>query len=118
MLGTPVTVTYASESIDLHRINQDNYASTYFGKNAAGDAHLTLAIKHTIPARGGEGESHLVRLDVEHYASGVYVRTSSAWTVVKTSDNVQDDTSSANAAEVIEAFMGTASFASVLGRQS
>lgn len=90
MLDNTLTVDYgATTGIALKKVDQSNFSSIYFGE--AADMKLTLSVKHTIPARGQSGENHLVRLDVEHYdTEGVYLRTSSAWTVLKTWDGTQD----------------------------
>jgi hypothetical protein len=112
-------MTYDSESISLNRINQDNYSAEYFGENAAGDQRLTLTVKHTIPARGGDQESHLVRLDVEHFDSeGLYVHSSSAWIVIKTFDGVQIATDSINAYDGLIDVLDASTVAAIVGRQS
>jgi hypothetical protein len=118
MLDNTLTFDYSGSPITLDRVNQDNYSSTYFGE--ATDAKISLRVSHTIPPRGGSGESHLVRLDVEHYdGDGAYVRTSSAWTVIKTFDNTQDATASEDAASALIAVFGiTDLLGDVIGRQS
>lgn len=118
MLDNTLTFDYAGASVTLDRINQDSYASEYFGE--ATDVKITLKISHTIPPRGGSGESHLVRLDVEHYdTEGTYVRTSSAWTVIKTFDNTQDSDASNDAATALVAVFGITDLVTdVIGRQS
>lgn len=118
MLDNTLTFDYSGSPVTLDRINQDNYTSTYYGE--ATDVKINLRISHTIPPRGGSGESHLVRLDVEHYdTDGVYVRTSSAWTVIKTFDNTQDSTASVDVANGLTAvFAITDMVTDVVGRQS
>lgn len=115
-ISDPITFAYDAGNITLNRINQDSYGAVYYGEGT--DKKLTLTVKHTIPPRGGSGESHLVRLDVEHYASGVYVRTSSAWVVIRTTDNVQDVESSEDAAEALVDFLSDANITKIVGRQS
>lgn len=115
-LSDPLTFAYDAGNITMNRINQDNYGAVYYGEGT--DVKLTLTVKHTIPPRGGDGESHLVRLDVEHYASGVYVRTASAWMVIRTSDNVQDQEASEDAAEAIVDLCSDANLTKIIGRQS
>lgn len=118
MLSSPISITYDGASVSMKRINQDNYSSEYYGKNAAGDAHLTLSVKHTIPARGDSGESHLIRLDVEHFdADGVYERTVSVWNVMKTTDGTQDDVALTDAQDALTALVPTIDD-SVIGRES
>lgn len=115
-LSDPLTLAYDAGNITMNRINQDSFGAVYYGE--ATDKKLTLTVKHTIPARGEPGESHLVRLDVEHYASGVYVRTSSAWIVVRTDDGIQDQESSEDAAEAIVDLCSDANLTKIIGRQS
>lgn len=113
----PITLTYATVATTMDRINQDNYGSEYYG--VQGLNKLTLSVKHTIPARGKFGESHLARLDVEHYdADGVLLRTSSAWTVIRTDNGIQDATSSDNAAQCLVDFLTDANIDKLVGRQS
>jgi hypothetical protein len=115
-LADPLTLAYDAGNVTMNRINQDSFGAVYFGE--ATDKKLTLSVKHTIPARGEDGESHLVRLDVEHYASGVYVRTSSAWAVIRTDDGVQDAESSEDAMEAIVDLLSDANITKIVGRQS
>lgn len=92
MLDNTLTITYDAASVVMTRVAEQNFSSKYYGEN--GNDKLNLTVKHDIPARGNAGESHLVRLDVEHYdAEGVYLRTSSAWTVIKTFDGTQNSAS-------------------------
>lgn len=118
MLDNTLTFNYAGASVTLDKINQSNYTSTYYGE--ATNVKISLNIKHTIPPRGGSGENHLVRLDIEHYDSeGAYVRTSSAWVVIKTFDNIQDSTASIDVTEGLTAVLGlTDMVVDVVGRQS
>jgi hypothetical protein len=111
-----ITFAYNAGNVTLNRIQNDGYGSVYFGE--ATDMKLTLTVKHTIPARDESGESHLVRLDVDHYASGVYVRTSSAWVVIRTDGGVQDQESSEDAAEAIVDFCSDGNITKIVGRQS
>lgn len=118
MLDSELTFDYDGSSLTVKRINQDNYSSEYFGE--VGTQKIKLTINHTIPGRGGAGESHLVRFDVEHYdATGIFVRQSSAWTVIKTFDSVQDTAASTAAYDGLAAFMATSGVVgSVLNRES
>jgi hypothetical protein len=118
MLDNTLTITYDASSITMTRVNQDNYSSEYFGEDT--QMKLTLTFKHTIPARGTPGESHLVRLDIEHYdADGVYESTSSAWTVLKTFDGIQDSTALLHTVAALQDFTAVpASIAKVIARES
>nr|APG77005.1 hypothetical protein [Beihai levi-like virus 7] len=105
MLENTLSINYGAAAVTLTRVNQDNYASTYFGEE--GQQKFTMNVKHTIPDRGLPGESHLVRLDVEHYdTNGVYLRTSSAWTVIKTFDSTQDSTACSDTVAALQDFTG------------
>ena len=117
MIGDPISLTYNGAAVSLNRINQDNYGAVYYAES--GVRRLTLTVKHTIPARGKTGESHLVRLDVEQYdANGILLRTSSAWTVIRTDNGIQDQEESEDAAEALVAFLTAANITKVVGRQS
>lgn len=91
MFVDPLPITYNGATKNLVRTNNDNGGSDYYLDG--GTEKFSLQIRHTIPPRGGAGESHMIRLDVDHHdANGVYIRRTSAWTVSKTFDNTQDTT--------------------------
>lgn len=106
MLDNTLTIDYGAHTgTVLTRIREEGYGSEYYGE--AGVYKFTLTVKHTVPARGQPGESHLVRLDVEHYdADGLYLRTSSAWLVIKTFDGVQDSGESSDTVLALQDFTG------------
>jgi hypothetical protein len=117
MIGDPITLTYNAGSITMNRINQDNHGSEYYAQS--GNDKFTLSVKHTIPARGKAGESHLARLDVEHYdANGVLLRTASAWTVIRTDNGIQNVTNSENATKALTAFLTAANITKLVNRES
>lgn len=92
-LGDPLSITYNSVAKSLPLINRDNYGAEYYLDD--GTQRYTATVKHTIPAKGATGESHMLRLDVDYYdANGVLLRTASAWTVIKTFVGVQLSTAS------------------------
>lgn len=100
MLGTTLSITHNAVAKVLSRIKDDGYTADYYLDD--GQQKFSLSVKHTIPARADPGESHLVRLDVAYYdVNGVYLRTASAWTVVKTFDNVQDTVASNNVSKAL-----------------
>lgn len=115
-LSDPISLAYNAGTVTMNRINQDNYGAVYYGE--ATDKKLTLSVKHTIPARGAAGESHLVRLDVEQYASGEYLRTSSAWAVIRTDGGTQDATEADLAAQAVVDLLSDANLDKIIGRQS
>lgn len=117
MLDNQLTVTFGATPVTVTRVNQDNFGSTYYGEN--GDEKVTLTFAHTIPPRGQPNESHLVRLNVEHYdAEGIYLRTSSAWTVIKTFDGIQDSAKSAECANALSAFLDSTIVGKLVARES
>lgn len=117
MIGDTVALTYNAGTVTLSRINQDNHGAEYYA--ASGNDRFTLNVKHTIPARGKPGESHLARLDVEHYdANGVLLRTASAWAVIRTDNGIQSITSSENAAKALTAFLTAANITKLVNRES
>lgn len=118
MLDNTLTINYAATPVTLTKVSEQNFSSEYFGEN--GNDKFNLSVKHTIPARGQPGESHLVRLDVEHYdAEGTYLRTSSAWTVIKTFDGTQNSTACENTVASLQDFTAVAvNIAKVIARES
>lgn len=113
MLDNTLTINYNASAIVMTRMKEGNYSSEYRGVN--GSDKLVLSISHTMPSnRGGSGASHLVRLDVEYYdVEGTYLRTESAWQVVKTFDNSQVDTTAKYTAEALH---DVAADATLLGK--
>lgn len=117
MIGDPVQITYNAVTKDLVRVNQDNFGASYYLED--GTERFNLTIKHTIPAKGKPGESHLARLDVEHYdASNVLLRTTSAWTVFRTDTGIQDATSSSRAALALTGLLTSGNITKILSRES
>lgn len=117
MIGDTVSLTYDAVTKTLSKINQDNYGAVYYLED--GLERFTMSVKHTIPGRGKPGESHLVRLDVEHYdAEGALLRTSTAWTVVRTDQGIQDSASSEAAANALVAWLSAANVTKIVGRES
>jgi hypothetical protein len=116
-LSDPITLAWDSGTVTMNRINQDSHGSEYYG--VSGVRRFTLTVKHTIPARGASGESHLVRLDVEVYdANGVLLRTASAWAVIRTDGGIQDQEESEDAAEALVDFLSDATITKIVGRQN
>lgn len=117
MLSEPITVTYNTVAKQLPRVNQDNNGSDYYLDD--GQQKYKLSVRHTIPARGAGGESHMVRLDVEQYdTDGAYLRTASAWTVLKTWDQSQDTAESDYAAQALVDLTDDTFIDQILARES
>lgn len=117
MFDNTLTITYATASVTLTKVSEQNFSSTYFAEDSG--RKFTMNISHTIPVRGQPGESHLVRLDIEHFdLTGVLLRTSSAWTVIKTFDGVQESAASAYTVEALTSFSTVGNVAKLIGRES
>lgn len=113
----PIVLAWNATTVSLNKVNQDSFGSVYYGVD--GVRRFTLTVKHTIPARGAAGESHMVRLDVEVYdANGVLLRTASAWAVVRTDGGIQDSEESEDAAEAIVDFLSDANITKLVSRQN
>lgn len=114
----PISLAWDAGTVTMNRINQDNYGSTYYG--TSGVRRFTLNVKHTIPAIGQTGESHLCRLDVEVYdATGAtLLRVASAWAVVRTSVGIQDQEESEDATEALVDFLSDANITKLVSRQN
>jgi hypothetical protein len=119
MLDNSYTITYDAASVVLTKVREGNYSSDFRGVTAGGDI-LTMEVKHTTVPRGGTGESHLVRFNVEHYdGTGTYLKTSSAWQVIKTYDGPQVDADALLAHGGLDSFLSTSGLvAKVIARES
>lgn len=117
MIGDTIGITFDAVAKTLTKVNQDNYGATYYLED--GTRRFTLNVKHTIPAKGKPGESHLMRLDVEVYdAEGVLQRTASAWSVIRTDNGSQDSAESIDVtAALLTAFTPT-NYTKMIGRES
>lgn len=116
-LGDPVAITYNGVAKNLAKIYSPNGGVEYTLDEVT--IRYTLSVKHTIPPKGGSGESHLVRLDVDHYdASNVLLRTSSAWIVIKTFDGVQLATASDYTTQALIDFLTDGNIDKIIARES
>lgn len=119
MIGDTIGITYNTVAKTLSKVNQDSYGADYFLDDSTNLMRFTMKVRHTIPARGKSGESHMIRLDVEHYdSSGVLLRTASAWKVIVTNDGVQDLTSSQRVQAALLTAETTTITNKMLGRES
>lgn len=95
MIGDTIGVTYNSVAKTLVKVNQDGYGADYFLDDSANLMKHYIQVRHTIPKRGADKESHMMKYLVEFLDStGAVVRTSSSWGVMRTDDAIQDLTSS------------------------
>lgn len=117
MIGDTIGITYNAVAKTLKKVNQDNYAADYYLED--GQIRFRLRIAHTIPSTGKAGESHIMRLDVEHYdVAGLHVRTCSHWTVMRTDVGLQDFVSSQRAQAALLTATTVGNTDKVLGRES
>nr|UJQ85934.1 MAG: hypothetical protein 2 [Leviviridae sp.] len=112
----PITVTYNSVSKDLARVNQDSGGSDFYLDD--GDIKFHCRIRHTIPPKGGDGESHMFRLDAEVYDNGVYKRTDSVWLAMRTDDGPQSSVDLQYLASALAGFMGSGVIAKLTSREN
>jgi uncharacterized protein (DUF427 family) len=120
MIGTTLAITYNAVAKTLLRVKDDGYSADYYLDDVAvSSCKFSASVKHTIPAKGVAGESHIVRLDVEHYdVDALYTHTSSAWTVVKTFDAVQNSADLLLAHTALDTVIDATFMAKVIGRDS
>jgi hypothetical protein len=117
MFSDPLQITYNSVTKDLVRINQDSGGSDYYLDD--GTEKFSIAIRHIIPSRGGTGESHMIRLNVEEFdAEGSYLRTSSSWGVIKTFDGVQNADNAGYAADALAALLTPTNVGKLVQREN
>lgn len=119
MIGDTLGLTYNTVAKTLNKVNQDSYGADYYLDDSANLLRFYAKIRHTIPARGKSGESHMLRLDVEHYDSaGVLLRTVSSWGVMATATGTQDYTSSQRCVAAFLTAYTTTNTNKMLGRES
>lgn len=117
MFADPLAITYNGATKNLARVNQDANGSDYYLDG--GTEKFSASIRHTIPPRGGSGESHMLRLDVDHHdANGLFLRRTSTWTVAKTFDATQDTTKSGYALAALVAALSSGNQAKLLAREN
>nr|URG16137.1 MAG: coat protein [Leviviridae sp.] len=118
MFTSPVTITYNAVPTDLHRVNNDNYASTYYGKDAANNRSFELVFSHRLPSNKNAGEGHNAALHVTTYDPSTGTSQKDSIYVNLQTDSVQDDTSLANAYAAAIAAITTVGVTGLIGRQS
>jgi hypothetical protein len=119
MFADPLSITYNAVAKSLAKVNQDGGGSDYFlDDTALTETKFRLSVRHTIPARGQAGESHLIRLDAERYPAGVYTRMDSAWFVAKSFDTAQSITSHHYLANALVGALTSANVLKLLSREN
>lgn len=121
MIGDSITITIGGSGGTakvLQKVNEANYASEYFLREAS--ASYSLSVKHTVPkGRDGSVESHLFRLDVIHYnTDNLVVRKESAWVVLETRQGIQDSASLQDLGQALTFVMDVTLIDKLLARQS
>jgi len=90
MLANTITTSYNGNILTLTKVREGNFSSEYSGIVDVSLERARCYINHTIPKRGESGESHLVKVAIEHVdANGAYFRTTQSHNVIKTLDAVQ-----------------------------
>lgn len=116
MLADPLSITYNAVAISMKKIKEANGASQYYAEN--GGRKFTLDFSHTIPPNGKGGESHLAKLTVEHFdANGIFLRSVSPWSVVKTFDQPQVAADAEYAARALRDLLTNAVITQLVGRE-
>jgi hypothetical protein len=117
-IADPLTFAYDSGNVTLNRTGVNNNSTIYFG--AGTNLTITLTIKHTIPAVGEDGESHLARVDIDHFDSttGLFKRRCSAWCAIRTDGTPQDAEMAEDVAESLVDFLSDANITKLVSRQS
>lgn len=119
MLGDTIGLTYNSVAKTLKKVNQDNYGASYYLDDSGNQLMFNMNVKHTVPPRGKTGESHLVRLDVDHLdTDGAVIRTASSWAVMRTFTGTQDPTATSRCVDALVGWCTSANMALVAGRES
>jgi len=117
MFANPLQITYNAVVKDLEKVNQDNYAGQYYLDDTTIRFHAKIA--HTLPPSGGTGESHLLRLDAEHFdVDNIYQRKDSAWLSVRTYDAWQSTTDLDYLTDALVALATSANITKLLTRQT
>jgi hypothetical protein len=114
----PITFAYDGGNVTLNRVSSGDYSSKYFGVGT--NLTITLTVKHTVPAVGADGESHLCRVDIDHFdgTTGELLRRASAWTSVRTDGSPQDSENSEDVTEALVDFLSDANVTKLISRQS
>lgn len=117
MLADPLSITYNAVAISMKKVREDGGSSSYYAEN--GGRKFDLNFSHTVPAVGKGGESHLAKLTVSHHdANGVFLRSVSSWTVVKTFDQPQVAVEAEYAARAVRDLLSNALVTQLVGRES
>nr|UJQ85493.1 MAG: hypothetical protein 2 [Leviviridae sp.] len=117
MFTSPISLTYDGVATNLHRVNNDNYASTYYGKDSVNNRIFTLLFRHRLPKGKGLGEGHTATLNVERYDTDGNLVKDTVFVTLQC-DTAQDDAALEKAYNAAVAAMTTVTVSAFLGRQS
>lgn len=119
MIGDTIGFTYNAVAKTLVKINQDKMSAEYYLDDTANLMRFYALITHTIPAVGKTGESHMIRLQVDHYdALGSLIRSVQAWKSFSTKVGTQDLVSSQRLQAALLTIETVANTDKVLKRES
>lgn len=114
----PITFAFDGANYTLNRVGQSNYTSTWFGVGT--NLQINLTLKHTVPAVGAAGESHLARVDIDFFdaTTTLFKRRASAWCSIRTDGAPQDSENSEDVTEALVDFLTDANITKLVSRQS
>jgi len=112
----PMAFTYNAVVKNLARVNQDANGSDFFYDGTT--EKFSAAVRHTIPPKGGIGESHMLRLDVEYYdANSLYLRKGSVWLAAKSYDSAQNSTTLGYSMAALVSYLTSGNQTKLLARE-
>jgi hypothetical protein len=117
-LADPITFAYDAGTVSLNRVNQDSFGAVYYGTGT--NLTITLTVKHNVPGIGKDGESHLCRVDIDHFdaTTNAFKRRCSAWCAVRTDGTPQDSENTEDVTESLVDFLSDGNITKLVSRQS
>jgi hypothetical protein len=112
----PMAITYNAVVKNLIRTNQDSNGSDWFYDGIT--EKFAMTVRHTIPPKGGVGESHMIRFDTEYYdANSIYLRKGSVWLAAKSYDSAQNSTTLKYSTSALVSFLASGIQDKLLARE-
>jgi len=114
----PLVFAYDGANYNLARLAPKGNATEYFGYGT--NLTINVTVKHTIPEVGKPGESHLLRVDVDHFdaTTNAFLRRCSAWCNIRTDGAPQEVENSEDVAEALADFLIDGNITKLVSRQS
>lgn len=114
----PITFAYDGGNITLNRVASPDFGAVYYGTGT--NLTINLTVKHNIPGVGKDGESHLCRVDIDHFdaTTGAFKRRASAWCAIRTDGTPQDSENSEDVTEALVDFLSDGNITKLVSRQS